>query len=72
MPAFSSNCFGLHRVTGTMILTPIFDWRQLRRWNISESRLPPESKIRFRDPGLWEQYNKEILAAFAVLFMQST
>jgi len=25
--------------------TPEYDWRQLRRWNISESRLPPGTKV---------------------------
>ena len=30
--------------------TPKYDWRQLQRWNISESRLPPGSEILFREP----------------------
>ncbi len=30
--------------------TTQFDWRQLRRWNISETRLPPNSTILFREP----------------------
>src|SRR5262249_45311352 len=25
---------------------PMFDWRQLRRWNIAESGLPPDSVVR--------------------------
>ena len=28
--------------------TPKFDWRQMQRWGISESRLPPGSEIHFR------------------------
>jgi ABC-type uncharacterized transport system substrate-binding protein len=35
---------------------PVFDWRQLQRFGISESRLPPGSEIRFRSPSAWEQY----------------
>ena len=35
-----------------------FDWRQLRRWNISETRLPPNSTILFREPGPWELYQR--------------
>ena len=27
---------------------PIFDWRALKRWGISESRLPPNSIVRFQ------------------------
>ena len=31
-------------------MSPIFDWRQLQRWRIDESRLPPGADIRFRVP----------------------
>ena len=34
--------------------TVAFDWRQLRRWNIGEDRLPPGSTILFKQPGPWE------------------
>ena len=30
------------------------DWRQLRRWGISEARVPAGTTVRFREPGLWE------------------
>ena len=32
------------------------DWRQLRRWGISESRIPAGTGIRFREPGPWDRY----------------
>jgi signal transduction histidine kinase len=51
--------------------SPIFDWRQLQRWGISESRLPPGSKVYFRDPTLWEQHRMLILAVIAALLLQS-
>ena len=35
---------------------PEFDWRELRRWGISEARLPPGSLVGFRQPGIWERY----------------
>src|SRR5262245_28306989 len=38
------------------IMKPVFDWRQLQRWGISENRLPVGSEIRFRSPTAWEQY----------------
>src|SRR5271166_1439536 len=41
---------------------PEFDWRELRRWGIEQSDLPPDSTIRFRQPTLWEQYRWYILA----------
>jgi signal transduction histidine kinase len=49
---------------------PMFDWREMQRWGISESRLPPGSEIFFRDPTAWERYRLEILAICAVLLVQ--
>jgi signal transduction histidine kinase len=57
--------------TGTA-LKPMFDWRQLQRWNISESMLPAGSEVRFRPLGMWEQYSGRILAACAALLFQTT
>jgi signal transduction histidine kinase len=51
--------------------SPVFDWREMQRWGISESRLPPGSKILFRSPTAWEQYRWQILAAAAVLLLQA-
>jgi ABC-type uncharacterized transport system substrate-binding protein len=34
----------------------VVDWRQLRRWKISESSLPPGSVLLYRQPTLWESY----------------
>jgi PAS domain S-box-containing protein len=42
-------------------VAPIFDWRELRRWNISAQRLPPGSMIRFKEATYWEQHHKLIL-----------
>ena len=50
---------------------PVFDWRQLRKWNIDEDRLPPGSEVRFRQPGSWQQYRSHILAAAALILFQS-
>ena len=50
---------------------PVFDWRQLQRFGISESRLPTGSEIRFRPPGLWEQYHWQVMAALAVVLLQA-
>jgi hypothetical protein len=41
--------------------TPKFDWREMQRWRISESNLPPGSKIYFRDPTEWDKYRMSIL-----------
>ena len=49
---------------------PKFDWREMQRWGIVESRLPPESEIYFREPAAWEQYRFQILAVIAVIVLQ--
>ncbi len=50
---------------------PIFDWRELQRWSIPESRLPPDSVVLYRDPGLWAEYKATVLSAAGVLVVQS-
>lgn len=50
---------------------PIFDWRALRRWGISESRLPQDSIVRFRPPSIWDEYHWYIIAALAVFSLQA-
>ena len=52
-------------------LHPVFDGRQLERWGINESRLPPRSEVRFRAPGIWEVYRWEIVAVLAIVLFQS-
>jgi signal transduction histidine kinase len=49
---------------------PKFDWRELQRWNIGESRLPAASEIYFRPPGAWELYHWRISAGMAALLLQ--
>jgi signal transduction histidine kinase len=50
---------------------PKYDWRQLQRWNISESRLPPGSEILFRELTAWQRYTWQITLALAVLLVQA-
>jgi signal transduction histidine kinase len=50
---------------------PIFDWRELQRWDIPESRLPPSSVVRYRAPSLWREYRGTVASAAGVLAIQS-
>ncbi|UPJ58438.1 sensor histidine kinase [Bradyrhizobium sp. 192] len=50
---------------------PRFDWRELNRWNISESQLPRGSEVFFRVPSLWEQYRPQLTAIMAALLLQA-
>ena len=44
---------------------PVFDWRELRRWGISEARLPAGSVIRFQQPTFSELYGWWVVAPLA-------
>jgi signal transduction histidine kinase len=50
---------------------PVFDWRQLQKWHIAERALPAGSEIRFRPPGMWEQYSTQILTVLAAFLIQT-
>jgi signal transduction histidine kinase len=49
----------------------VFDWHQLRRWGIDESRLPAGSIVRFREASVWDLYKGHITAAVVVIATQS-
>jgi signal transduction histidine kinase len=50
---------------------PVFDWRQLKRWEINEETLPGSSEFRFREATAWEQYRAQIMIGLAMLLLQS-
>jgi signal transduction histidine kinase len=50
---------------------PVFDWRQLRLWNVSEENLPPGSEVRFREPTFWERYYWHTTIIAAVVLVQA-
>src|SRR5258705_1064863 len=48
-----------------------YDWRQLQRWGIGESRLPPGSEILFLEPTAWGRYSWQIALIIAVILLQA-
>jgi PAS domain S-box-containing protein len=48
-----------------------YDWRELKRWNIPESALPPGSEIRYRVPSIWEEHKKAIIGGVALITFQA-
>jgi signal transduction histidine kinase len=46
--------------------TDLFDARQLSRWGLDETRLPPGSVVRFREPSFWVVYRWQV---FGVAFL---
>jgi signal transduction histidine kinase len=49
---------------------PRFDWRQMQKWGIAESALPPGSTVYFRSPGFWDVYRWYIILAVATILLQ--
>jgi signal transduction histidine kinase len=49
----------------------IFDWRQMQRWDISETSLPPGSEIHFRERSVWQTYYWQIAFVSAVVLIQA-
>ena len=47
------------------------DWRQLRRWNISEARVPAGTRVSFKQPTLWDEYRLYILGAVGLIAAQA-
>ena len=56
-------------VNGSVHITRV-DWRQLRRWNIPESALPPGSVVLHREPTIWQRDRNYIIAAAVVIVTQ--
>lgn len=50
---------------------PMYDWRELQRWGIPESRLPAGSIVRFRQPTFWDLYRWHVVAATVVCLLQT-
>ena len=50
---------------------PIFDWRELQRWGIPESRLPSDSVVLYRHPSVWSEYPRTILSVAGALAIQA-
>jgi PAS domain S-box-containing protein len=47
------------------------DWRQLQKWNITESALPPGSVVLYRQPTVWERYKAPILFGIFLIVFQA-
>jgi PAS domain S-box-containing protein len=46
------------------------DWRQLRRWHIPESALPPGSEVLYREPTAWESYKWYIIGGLSLIALE--
>jgi signal transduction histidine kinase len=49
----------------------VADWRQLRRWGISEHRLPLGADVVYREPSAWQRYRRILLPTLGVISAQA-
>src|SRR5262249_48808789 len=47
------------------------NWQQLRRWGLSESKLPMGTILLYKEPTVWERYRWYIAAAFSLTLFQA-
>jgi len=49
---------------------PMFDSRELKRWGINESSLPPGAIVKFKQVSLWESYKWTIIGLIAAVILE--
>ena len=49
----------------------IFDWRQLKRWSIPETKLPSGSLIKYKEYSFWENHKDRIMLISALILFQA-
>jgi two-component system, cell cycle sensor histidine kinase and response regulator CckA len=62
----SPGKIGFQKVTGAKI----FDWRQLKRWNLNERPLPQGSIVKFKEYTFFEEYKWRIITWMSLLIIQ--
>jgi signal transduction histidine kinase len=50
---------------------PVFDWRELQRWGVGDSRLPAGSVLQFVEPGAWERFKGIIISGVLVVIAEA-
>jgi signal transduction histidine kinase len=59
------------KVAPSQFELPRYDWRQMQRFGISDSNLPPGSTVYFREPTIWERYSWPLSSIMAVVLIQA-
>jgi PAS domain S-box-containing protein len=49
----------------------MFDARQLKRWGIRESALPPGSEVRFKEPSLWREHPWAVIGTILLILAET-
>lgn len=64
----SPDAIRIEHDSGTRVYA---DWRELQRWKIAESALPPGSVVVFREPTVWEKYEEYFIVGIALFVLQT-
>ena len=56
---------------GEQAYVDLYDWRELKRWDIPESAVPPGSEIRYRVPSMWEAHREAIIGTIALIIIET-
>ncbi|MBI5968905.1 MAG: hypothetical protein HY882_13755 [Deltaproteobacteria bacterium] len=56
---------------GEQAYVSTYDWRELKRWGISEKALPPGSTVKFKSLSIWEQYWWVILSSLSFMVIET-
>jgi len=49
----------------------VFDWRELRRFGLSQRALPPAAEVRFAPPSLWQNHRTALIGGLTLFLGQS-
>lgn len=71
LPILSGAAPAAPQFTVTAFSSPVYDWRELDRWNVDPARLPPGSDIRFKPPSIWDEHRVAIILTVAALMLQA-
>jgi PAS domain S-box-containing protein len=56
---------------GEQAYVTAYDWRELKRWGISEKALPPGSIVEFKSLSLWEEHREKILGGLFFIAIET-
>jgi PAS domain S-box-containing protein len=56
---------------GEQAYVNLYDWRELKRWNIPETAVPPGSEVRYREPSLWRDYKGIIISVIGLIIIET-
>jgi signal transduction histidine kinase len=56
---------------GKQAYVDVYDWRELKRWGISEKVLPPGSIVKFKPPSIWEDHRGIVLGGIFFVIIET-